>query len=117
MGSDGVKAIKTVYCSNAAGKKRRAYFYGTTAWRKFRAIYISKHPLCEHCLKDGKLTAATLVDHVIEIMDGGARLSESNVQSLCDACHNRKTALKKKERAAGVQEAPEAPDASPWGDK
>jgi 5-methylcytosine-specific restriction enzyme A len=35
---------------------------------------------------------ARVVDHVKAIKDGGARLDWSNLQSLCTACHNRKTA-------------------------
>lgn len=94
--------------------KRRDDFYGTTAWRKFRNMYIRKHPLCEMCRRDGRLEAACLVDHIKEIKDGGARLSEDNVQSLCSRCHARKTAMAKADRVAGVQDAPSAPVDTPW---
>jgi hypothetical protein len=35
-------------------------------------------------------------DHVVPIQRGGALLDESNLQSLCRACHNRKTAMERK---------------------
>lgn len=36
---------------------------------------------------------ATEVDHKVTIAAGGARLEDSNLQSLCKSCHSRKTAL------------------------
>ncbi|HEH4047605.1 TPA: HNH endonuclease, partial [Campylobacter jejuni] len=32
-----------------------------------------------------------IVDHIIPIKQGGKKLSEENLQSLCLACHNEKT--------------------------
>lgn len=67
-------------------------FYLSARWRRFRNWYIAKNPLCEHCLAEGLVEKATIVDHVVELRDGGDRLSEDNAQSLCAACHNRKSA-------------------------
>jgi len=61
-------------------------------WRKFRNWYIRRHPLCEDCLKHGITTPAKIVDHIKPLNQGGAHCSVSNSQSLCMACHNRKTA-------------------------
>ncbi len=47
---------------------------------------MAAEPLCRMC---GRL--ADLVDHIVPIMDGGAVLDEENLQSLCTACHARKT--------------------------
>jgi 5-methylcytosine-specific restriction protein A len=49
-------------------------------------------PLCAHCFKLGKITAATVVDHIIALSKGGADI-DTNTQSLCDPCHEAKTAL------------------------
>ena len=54
--------------------------------------------MCEQCEKDGRLTRATMVDHIVELKDGGAAISESNVQSLCWKCHGVKTAEAKQTR-------------------
>lgn len=67
-------------------------FYVSVRWRRFRDWYLGKHPLCEQCKSEGRLVRADMVDHVIELKDGGAPLSEDNAQSLCFHCHNVKTA-------------------------
>ena len=38
-----------------------------------------------------KATPAQMVDHVRPINEGGAALDLENLQSLCHACHNRKS--------------------------
>lgn len=61
-------------------------------WRKARARWLVDHPLCVECKSQGKVTAADVVDHVTPHR-GDKRLfwDRSNWQSLCAACHNRKT--------------------------
>ncbi|WP_082342771.1 HNH endonuclease signature motif containing protein [Vulgatibacter incomptus] len=61
------------------------------AWKKLRDSHLSKHPLCALCLSSGRVRAAFLVDHIRELIDGGARLDPSNLQSLCSPCHSLKT--------------------------
>jgi len=56
-----------------------------------RARWLSTHPLCAHCDMDGRVALGTIVDHVVPLSKGGAD-SESNLQSLCDACDRIKTA-------------------------
>lgn len=62
-------------------------------WRKARAFYLAKHPLCVICYEKKRLTPATIVDH-IQPHHGDAVLfwNESNWQALCKPCHDRKTA-------------------------
>ncbi|WP_152972061.1 HNH endonuclease signature motif containing protein, partial [Desulfatitalea tepidiphila] len=81
-----------------AAEKVTDPFYNSTAWKRFRTWYKSKHPLCEDCLAAGHLAPVDIVDHVVEIKDGGARLDESNARSLCRSCHARKTAAERKRR-------------------
>ena len=45
---------------------------------------------------------AVMVDHIIELKDGGDRLSEENAQSLCWKCHGIKTAENKRRNKHGV---------------
>jgi len=62
-------------------------------WRKLRAAKLSADPLCEHCKPRGRIVPAVDVDHIREIHgrhDPG-RLRWDNLQSLCKACHARKT--------------------------
>lgn len=63
--------------------------YGAS-WRKRRNKYIKEHPLCEECLKEGKITVATEVHHIIPIKDGGTH-DYDNLMSLCKSCHSRIT--------------------------
>jgi len=68
-------------------------FYESTAWRRVRRIKLSDSPLCEECKRGGTLVAATVVDHIMPIRQGGAKLEMDNLQSLCQSCHSRKSAL------------------------
>ena len=73
-------------------------FYLSKRWRRFRAWYLSAFPLCALCAKEGRSKVATILDHITELTDGGAELDVDNVQGLCAACHNRKTAEMRKNR-------------------
>ena len=66
-------------------------------WRKLRAMYLRNHPLCALCEERGEVKAAAMVDHIVPIRKGGARLSEENLQSLCVSCHLIKTAKDNRE--------------------
>ncbi|RBW69467.1 HNH endonuclease signature motif containing protein [Bacillus taeanensis] len=79
--------------------KKEQAFYNSSEWIRLRDWKRSKSPLCEHCLKQGKLTPVDVVDHIEEIKDNPSRsLDPSNLMSLCHRHHNKKTARVKKER-------------------
>lgn len=61
-------------------------------WRKARLLYLQRHPLCVECQREGKLTPATVVDHILPHR-GDQRLfwDEKNWQPLCKDCHDKKT--------------------------
>lgn len=62
-------------------------------WRKVRLAFLAAHPLCAFCEADGRLTAATVVDHEVAIVDAPERrLDWSNLRPLCKPCHDRRTA-------------------------
>jgi 5-methylcytosine-specific restriction endonuclease McrA len=58
-------------------------------WRKARAVYLFKHPLCVMCQANGHVMAATVVDHITP-HKGNIILfwDQSNWQSLCKPCHD-----------------------------
>lgn len=61
-------------------------------WRKARARYLKVHPLCVRCQEKGILTKATVVDHIVPHRgDKTLFWDESNWQSLCKKCHDKKT--------------------------
>lgn len=61
-------------------------------WQKARKRFLQLHPLCVRCQKEGRLVKATVVDH-IKPHRGDPVLfwDESNWQSLCKPCHDKKT--------------------------
>lgn len=68
---------------------RRGYDY---KWRKVRAVYLRKHPLCVRCMAEGKYTMATVVDHIVPHRGNPVLMwDENNYQALCKSCHDRKT--------------------------
>ena len=71
------------------GAEARGY---DSRWRKARAAFLQRNPLCNECMKHGRLTPATVVDHVIPHR-GDQKLfwDEDNWQALCKSCHDRKT--------------------------
>lgn len=59
-------------------------------WRKLRERFLSKHPLCAHCEKVGRLIPATEVHHILPVAEGGSD-REENLLGLCKPCHSRIT--------------------------
>lgn len=83
-------ARRDMYEARRGTSTQRGY---DARWRKLRAIYIHDHPLCAACAAEGKLRAAAVVDHITPHRgDISLLYDESNLQSLCTECHNRKTA-------------------------
>lgn len=62
-------------------------------WRAARKVYLMEHALCVHCLNDGRVVAASVVDH-IKPHKGNKVLfwDRSNWQPLCKQHHDKKTA-------------------------
>lgn len=66
-------------------------FYNSTKWKKKRAKILRRDKYqCQRCKRYGKLTEATMVHHIIEIEeDPSLALVDSNLVSLCKACHEK----------------------------
>ena len=63
-------------------------WYGTGRWQKRRAHQLRLEPLCQMCLNRGRITAATVVDHLEPHKDDPIRFWTGKVQSLCASCHS-----------------------------
>ena len=87
--SDGVycAAHKSQYMRENAAQRG----YGSR-WKVARKHFLDRHPLCVECLKNGKMTPATVVDHIVPHR-GDPRLfwDNANWQALCKSCHDHKT--------------------------
>jgi 5-methylcytosine-specific restriction endonuclease McrA len=62
--------------------------YNNEKWRAFSQSYRRAHPLCVNFEQCGNAT--TLVDHITRLRLGGAQYDVSNMQPMCDSCHNKK---------------------------
>ena len=86
------------YCKEHEAAARRQYNkyersadvnkkYGR-AWKRIRDRYAAAHPLCEMCLKEGRLTPVDEVHHIVPISQGGTH-ARDNLMSLCRSCHTK----------------------------
>jgi 5-methylcytosine-specific restriction protein A len=74
--------------------KRRREVYNTKQWRDLAALQLGKHPTCQLCAEQGRVTPAVDVHHVrsfTDISDPGERhrvaFDPHNLLSLCKECH------------------------------
>lgn len=62
-------------------------------WQQARTWFLAQYPLCALCHAIGRVREATVVDHKIPHRgDQTLFWDETNWQSLCQHCHNHKTA-------------------------
>lgn len=90
--------VKREYAPHAARDSR----YDTAAWQRVRATQKTKQPLCEECKSKGRITAATVVDHITPVRLGGDFWDTANHQSLCRPCHQAKSASERLKQPQGV---------------
>lgn len=69
------------------------WFYSTRAWKQCRAGYLSQHPYCERCLREGIVTPAQHVHHkkyltAESVHDPKIALNWDNLEALCIRHHN-----------------------------
>ncbi|MGG3888633.1 HNH endonuclease [Metabacillus fastidiosus] len=65
-------------------------FYKSTAWRKCRNSYFNyRHGLCERCIGPGKIVHHKKYITPENMDDPAITLSFSNLELLCQNCHNR----------------------------
>jgi 5-methylcytosine-specific restriction protein A len=62
-------------------------------WRRARASFLARHPLCVRCQAAGCLEPSTTVDHIVPHR-GNQQLfwDEANWAAMCKRCHDAKTA-------------------------
>ena len=70
-------------------------------WRDTRAGVLRSQPLCVLCQAEGRVTAATEVDHVVPLVERfDLAFVRTNLQPLCEPCHDAKSARERAARAA-----------------
>jgi len=78
------------------GKSENDKIYNRTAWRKLSRVVKSNSPLCIQCLYNDEVKACDVTDHIIPVEKGGSFTDHRNLTTLCESCHNRKSAKEKK---------------------
>jgi 5-methylcytosine-specific restriction protein A len=63
-------------------------WYATAAWQRRRAQQLAKAPLCEFCLAEGRVTAATVCDHVEPHRGDLLKFRRGALRSLCKVHHD-----------------------------
>jgi len=61
---------------------------------RIRRLWLMEHPLCVRCKAKGIIRAATELDHIVALANGGKDFDEDdgeNRQGLCHDCHVDKT--------------------------
>lgn len=81
---------KRHYDDRRGSARQRGY---DTSWEKVRRLVLLDEPLCRFCAQRDMTVAATVVDHILSIRERpDLRLVRSNLRSLCQPCHDRRTA-------------------------
>ena len=63
-------------------------------WERLSRMIRRERPICEHC----GVAPSRMVDHIVPLRAGGARLEVENLQALCLPCHASKTRSERKQR-------------------
>jgi 5-methylcytosine-specific restriction protein A len=75
---------------SSKGKSTAERGYGWK-WKKVRLVALSRDSyLCQECQRNGALSKATEVDHILNKARGGDD-SLDNLESICKPCHKVKT--------------------------
>jgi 5-methylcytosine-specific restriction protein A len=63
--------------------------------QRIRRAWFTEHPLCAECERNGRVSLAVELDHIIALTNGGKDFDQDdgkNRQGLCKECHEKKTA-------------------------
>ena len=84
------------------GQVNNQNFYNSKRWKSLRSYKIKNNPTCEQCERENKLSSAQCVDHIKPLSLGGTN-DLSNLQSLCNSCHAKKSARESVEYRKGIK--------------
>lgn len=97
---------------NAEMHKRRRSVYNTQRWKRLRALKLKEQPLCEECLRAGRITPAEEVHHIVsfaEYVDADERTAMAydydNLESICKKCHGAEHARRETSSKGSVEQS------------
>jgi hypothetical protein len=89
--------------SEEAQEYRR--LYKTARWQRTRLQQLASEPLCRMCKAAGRVTAASVCDHVEQHKGDPVKFWNGPFQSLCDRCHSSlKQSQERTGKVKGVDE-------------
>jgi hypothetical protein len=78
-------------------RREHKRLYNSARWLARQRQQLEAHPLCRMCMQQGRVTAATVVDHIVPHRGDEALFFGGSLQSLCSPHHNRhKQALERR---------------------
>jgi 5-methylcytosine-specific restriction protein A len=90
----------TRHSTNGSSAKPHAHLYRTARWLKRRATHLAREPLCRYCQMVGRITPATVADHVVPHRGDVSLFFGGELQSLCATCHS---AIKQAEEHGNIR--------------
>ena len=94
----------------------RCPLYETASWIKRRKHQLLIEPLCRYCKDMGRVTAATVADHVVPHRGNPEAFFTGELQSLCATCHSgpkQREEVTGRKSGADISGVPLDPD-HPW---
>jgi 5-methylcytosine-specific restriction enzyme A len=80
---------------------QHTHLYNNRRWRRRREYQLSTEPLCRYCLEAGRVTAATVADHIEPHRGNPVEFWTGELQSLCQPCHD---SIKQREEIQGYRD-------------
>ena len=101
LGRDSYHPLRRRRAPWRGRRKPGPFDYSSEAWRRISRAFLIANPLCAACEKEGRATAAEVVDHILPARWYPERAwDEANFQALCTkrpySCHQRKTGYERR---------------------
>lgn len=84
---------------NRPNSRRRGY---SPEWEAYRAQFLKRHPLCSWCAADGKVTRATVVDHITPHRGNTHLFWDANNHAALCKWHHDSTKQRAEKRAVTI---------------
>lgn len=88
MVSDYRRAQNRIHDAKRRKEKPWRAWYATPLWQGRRDAQLNKQPLCERCLAQGLLVAATVANHKTPHRGDWTLFSTGELESACAPCHD-----------------------------
>lgn len=88
-----------------------AHLYRTSAWKRLRRLQLRTEPTCRYCEQVGRLTVATVCDHIEPHRGDLDAFWRGPFMSLCASCHS---GAKQSQERTGVLRGCDV-DGNPFG--